>query len=325
MANARVLTLQDDDIDFAGYMLMTDAEHKVRAVNSYRQDLHDEARGISEWGRVAYLPWGKTREWFQFRPGEVSLWVGFNGHGKSLMVGEVGMSLMAQGEVVLVLSFEMKPRRSLARMLRQWAGRKLDQVGGGEVDAFVDWCEGKLWMYDQQGTVDPKKVIAVVRWAIDKLGVTQVVIDNLGKTVKSEEDYDGQKAFTDICTVIGRDTNAHVHIVHHSRKQLNEAEPPRKQDSKGSGAVVDQVDNFFSVWKNKPKMEAKQRGDISKDQEPDAILLIDKQRNGEGWEGKIGLAFHYAAQQFIDPATYQPLDFTTPWPHAAKHSHGMRV
>lgn len=319
------VTLKDDDINFAAYMRMTDAQHKVRPVNDYRQDLQDEVRGVSEWGRVCYLPWRKTRDWFQFRPGEVSLWLGFNGHGKSLLVGQVALSLMGQGEIVLILSFEMKPRRTLARQLRQWGGRKLDTMGVGDVDQFVDFCEGKLWLYDQQGVVDPAKVLAVVRWAIEHKGVTQVVLDNLAKTVKGEEDYDGQKEFVDHCTVIGRDTDAHIHIVHHPRKQLNEAEPPRKQDAKGTGAITDQVDNFFSVWKNKAKIEANQRGDISKSQEPDAILLIDKQRNGEGWEGKIGLAFHYGSQQFIDTSESAPIDFGTPWPHANKYSHGMAV
>jgi twinkle protein len=315
MANADRLILQPDDMDFAAYMSMTDAAHKVRAVNDYRKDLGDEVQGISEWGRQSFLPWPKMRDKFAYRPGEVTVYVGINGHGKSLVMGQIAMSQMAQGEVVLIFSFEMKPRRTLARMLQQWGGDKLAALGLGDVDAFVDWCENKLWLYDQQGMVDAHKLIGVAQWAIDNLGVTHIVWDNLAKVVKGEDSYDAQKEFVDRLTVISRDKNVHNHLLHHPKKLLDESQPPRKFDLKGSGAITDQPDNVISIWKNKPKIEALQRGDMSKAQEPDGLMIIDKQRNGESWEGKLALAFHYASQQLIEPHEYAPLDFRTPFPH----------
>lgn len=32
-----------------------------------------------------HLPWPKTHDNLRFRPGEVSLWMGINGHGKSML------------------------------------------------------------------------------------------------------------------------------------------------------------------------------------------------------------------------------------------------
>jgi twinkle protein len=314
------VTVQEDDVDFAAYMHMTDHEHKVRAVNDYRQDLLDEVAGKSEWGKVSYLPWLKLRDLFAYRPGEVSVYVGFNGHGKSLVVGQIMLSQMAQGEIVLVISLEMKPRRTLARKLRQFVGRRLDQIHGWEVDQFVDWCEGKLWLYDQQGMVDQQKIIAVIRWAIEHRGVTHVVVDNLAKMCKSEEDMDGQKFFVDALCTIARDTSTHMHLVVHPRKNVNEEQPPRKMDIRGSSTISDAPDNVFCIYKNKPKIEARQRNDPSKDHEPDGLVVIDKQRNGE-WEGRLGLAFHVSSQQLIQTDSYCPQDYKTPFPHREKAGH----
>ncbi len=55
-----------------------------------------------------------------------------------------------------------------------------------------------------------------------------------------------------------------------------------------SGSISDQVDNVFCVWKNKD--EKRNPGD-------DALLIVDKQRNGE-WEGRIALSFDPEAQGF---------------------------
>jgi twinkle protein len=320
----KTLTLIDDEIDFAAYMELTDNDHKIKKAKSWRDDLVEETKGIAVWNKGSKLPWAKHEKLLQFRPGEVTLWFGFNGGGKSLINGNAILSQAAQGEVCLICSFEMKPRKTLARMLRQWVGRRLDQITEAEVDAFLDWCEGKIYVYDQTGTADWRKVTAVLKWAADKKKVTVATVDNLMKCVKHDEDYEGQKTFTDTLTAVARDKNIHVHLIHHPRKQEDESRPPRKMDSRGAGAVIDLVDNILIVWKNKPKLEARERGDISKDKEPDALLICDKQRHGE-WEGRIQLNFHWNSQQYIEYGTNPCLDFATPFPHKQKLVHGYHL
>ena len=75
-------------------------------------------------------------------------------------------------------------------------------------------------------------------------------------------------------------------------KKQDESHKPNKYDYKGTGAITDQVDNVISVWRNKVKEKKREAGarDYSVD-DPDALLICDKQRNGE-WEGNIGLWFH---------------------------------
>jgi twinkle protein len=86
------------------------------------------------------------------------------------------------------------------------------------------------------------------------------------------------------------------------RKGSDEKSIGGKFDLKGSGSITDQADNVFIVWKNKEKAQLVAENPHYFDREvPDAVLVCEKQRNGE-WEGKLKLWFDYKSQQFIEEA-----------------------
>lgn len=304
-----------DDIDFSLYETETEAKQKVKAASIWVQELIDRIRNPVHTKR-ALMPWRKTHSLIQFRPGEVTIWGGANGQGKSLVTGQVGLGLCAQGEKVCIASFEMKPIKTLERMGRQWSGENPDHPAfrGSDkateylidvYEQFRDWTDGKLFLYDQQGTVNAKQVCAVARFCAVEKGVTHFFVDSLMKCVAGEDDYNGQKAFVDELTAIARDHQIHIHLVHHIKKPPNEDHKPNKYDYKGSGAITDQVDNVISVWRNKTKEKARESGKTVNEAEPDALLICDKQRNGE-WEGQIGLWFHRDSQQYVGNAGDEP-------------------
>lgn len=310
-----------DEIDFALYERETDAKQKVRPAALYVQELIDRIKSPVQQKRIV-MPWRKTHGLIQFRPGEVTVWGGSNGAGKSLVTGQIVLSLCAQDERVCVASFEMKPQKTLERMGRQWSTyNPNDPAFSGNEDArrqfidlyeqFRDWTDGKLWLYDQQGTVTASQVCAVVRYCAKEKGITHFVIDSLMKCVAAEDDYNGQKMFVDELTAIARDHGIHVHLVHHIKKPADENHKPNKYDYKGTGAITDQVDNVISVWRNKKKERELQAGKKVSEGEPDTLLICDKQRNGE-WEGIIGLWFHHESQQFIAAHGDEPLSLYLP-------------
>lgn len=315
-------TITDDEIDFETYMHVTDHQQKVRAASTYVQALMDRVNSpVRE--KQLYMPWGKTKNLLQFRPGEVTVWGGENGSGKSLITGQVALSLCAQDEKVGLASFEMKPTKTLERMGRQWTGFNLndplilcDPVERRELMAkyteFMQWTDNKLWMYDQQGTVSWKQVCAVTRYCAKELGITQFFVDNLMKCVAGEDDYNGQKAFVGELCAIAQDENIHVHLVHHVKKPTADNAEPSKYDFKGSGAITDQVDNVIAVWRNKKKERATQTKKPVFDTDPDAKLIVDKQRNGEGWEGAIYLWYDQASSQFLAGNKHKPMEFFNP-------------
>jgi twinkle protein len=163
-----------------------------------------------------------------------------------------------------------------------------------------------LWLYDQQGTVTTRQVCAVVRYCAKERGITHFFVDSLMKCVSGEDDYNGQKQFVDELTSIARDHGIHIHLVHHIRKPTDESHKPTKYDYKGSGAITDQVDNVISVWRNKAKEKKRDEDKQVDEKEPDALLICDKQRNGE-WEGSIGLWFDRASMQYVGGPGDEPL------------------
>jgi twinkle protein len=290
----------DDDIDFDAYMKETDCDHKVRPASSYADDVVAYYHTQNPEMLGATLPWPKTQGCVRIRPGEVSVWGGYNGHGKSLVLGQVINHFGNIGQKTCIASLEMKPHLTLARMCRQQSGA----IPSPEfIREFHRDTNGKLWLYDQQGVVKGDRMLAVIRYAVDKFGITQFVIDSLMKCGLAEDDYNGQKHFIDNLCAIARDTNAHIHLVHHSRKGKDEFSPPGKHDMKGTGAIIDQVDNLFIVWRNKKKEEAKQAGAMGYSGEADALISVEKQRNGE-WEGKFNFWFDPAGRGLVETLIY---------------------
>lgn len=313
--------IRPDEIDFAAYIRETEAKQKVRPASEYVDEIIDALWGDKK-DPMAYMPWDKTHNHIQFRPGEVTLWAGINGHGKSLVTGQVALSLMGQSEKVCIASFEMKPRKTLERMARQWSTNapfsefdtpETIETAKDIYRQFGEWTDRKLWLYDQQGTVDAETVLGVARYCAKELRITHIFIDSLMKCVRGEDDYNGQKEFLDELCSLARDCMVHVHLIHHIKKLSSEDQQPGKYDAKGSGSISDQVDNFISVWRNKPKERDREAGKLVSPETPDAFLICDKQRNGE-WEGRIGLWFDKASQQFMGSHDAEPVTFEN-FPH----------
>lgn len=288
--------------DLAPYLDDPDEAPKLRPASDFCDAVIDRFYGDNAI-QGARLPWAKAEFSIAFRPGEVTLWLGMNGHGKSLLLGQLMLWWMTHGDKSCLASFEMKPEVSLQRMCRQAA-----QCAEPTID-FIRrmhrWTDGKLWMYDQQGTVKAERVLSVCRYFADQIKGQHVVIDSLMKCGIDEDAYNRQKWFIDELTAIARDKKIHIHLVHHSRKLEDEKKPPGKMDAKGTGAITDQVDNCITVWRNKRKEREVQAGKF--DEGPDAMMIVDKQRNGE-WEGAIALWFHKQSQQYVPLSNNRPMD-----------------
>ncbi|MDV2115339.1 AAA family ATPase [Alcaligenes faecalis] len=307
----QIQIITPDSFDFKAYMAESEPQVKVLSADAWRGAL---VRSVREGDKIigAKLPWAKTHDHLRFRGGEVTLWQGINGHGKSQLLGQAAMWFAAQGERVCVASFEMRPLSTLKRMLRQFAMNATP--GETAANALMDWAQDKFWLYDQMGSVKPEMIYAVIRYGATKLAIKHFIIDSLMKCVRGEDDHNGQKDFVDMLTSLARDLDIHIHVVHHVRKSDSEDSIPGKFDSKGTGAVTDQVDQMLTVWRNKKKEKTVEKllragehvpDDISG--KPDAMLVCDKNRHGE-WEGSVALWFHPESLQYTPDSRNIPLD-----------------
>jgi twinkle protein len=242
-----------------------------------------------------------------FREGEVTLWGGVNGHGKSLLTGQVALQLVEQKVSVAIMSFEMSPERTLMRMLRQKSlGR--DKIAVEDVDPFLKYLDPYMVLLNYRGSITPEIVLGATVVANRDFGVTHVFIDNLMKVVRGEDDYNSQKDFVEECCTLAQTLNIHIHLIHHVRKGKDEDEDVGKFSFKGSGSIVDQVDNAILIQRNRKKERDRESGSMgfSADSETgDSILRIVKQRNGD-FEGQVPLWFDPATTAFCKDVNRVP-------------------
>ena len=308
--------LTDDDIDFNSYMAMTEYETRVKDMRLTIDELIEEVNHPPV-DKSTLMPWPTAADSFSFRPGEVTVWAGSNGGGKSLMTGQVALGLIKQKQKICIASFEMKPKMTAKRMVRQFAGKSLESNNYVQIPReqkieallrFKTFIANNMYVYDQQGTVDAKRIEALVWHCATKLEIDHVFIDSLMKCVPGEDAYNDQKNFVDKLTSLARDHDIHIHLVHHIRKLSNEEVRPSKSDLRGSSAITDQVDNVLIVHRNKRKEHARESGKDYDEMDPDAYLMCEKQRNGEG-EPWFDLWYHKDSQQFLDRRNGMPMAF----------------
>lgn len=294
------MQLIPDSIDLSAYLEPANPGERVVPASKFFEQVRDEfLNPVAASG--ARSPWPKADALVRFRPAEVSLWIGVNDSGKSLVTSQVALGLCQQDERACIASLEMPPRKTMFRMTRQAAGTNDPPLPFQR--KFFGWTDGRLWIFDHVGQVDPARIIAVIRYCGDRLKITHFFLDSLMRCVRGEDDYNGQKDFvTDLCAV-AQETGVHVHLIHHTKKPADDTHRPNRFDAKGSGAISDQVDNVFTVWRNKPKERALENERLEEaareewEAKFDALWICDKQRHGE-WEGSIGLWFNARSMSF---------------------------
>lgn len=267
-------------------------------------------------------PWAKVGDNLRFRHSELTVWVGWSGHGKSLVINHLAAVSLARGDRWCIASMEMPPARTLWRMVRQLTGQ--DKPTAEYVKHAMAWLGDKLWLFDLLGTAKVDRMLEVFGYAARRYEIRQFVVDSIAKCGLAEDDYNGQKAIVERLTEFSHRHKSHVHLVSHARKGSDEHTPPGKMDVKGTGAITDLADNVITVWRNKRKEEKRAEAeaagcaiDPATADKPDASLLVSKQRH-TGWEGDIWLWFDQKSLQYLERANHAPrsyLEISQPKPY----------
>lgn len=252
----------------------------------YKQFYPDpEDRGI----KIALLTGRSKEQSFEVRPGEVSIWTGISGHGKSTFLKDVFMDLIHNDQKCMIASFEMKPEKIVKTMFKSAFGREI--LTPSEIDAALEQVGSQIFFCDRIGSISPKELLEMMEFAHCRHGVTQFMIDSLMRVDGLEEDYPAQGDFMNKLSSFVKDFPSHVHIVCHPRKTSEDA-TPSGNDIKGSTLLRANCDNIFSVSRNFKKERAKAEGkEVDEDEdgpEWDARVTVEKDRE----EGDFKV-FHY--------------------------------
>lgn len=274
---------------------------RIKPVTDYTDDLKKRVKQRGAWGDTTGFH--KIRDYFRFRPREMTIWTGFKGHGKSLALSQVLLHLIQQKRRVFICSPEFHPVELLYRMLVQLIGN--DDPSEEEATLMLELMTEFLWIYDVQQSLKPNDVPALLRYVAENIHCDHMVIDSLMKCGIAPDDYAKQKQLVDQIQSVAHQYPTHIHLVAHARKGNDDRKPAALHDVKGASEIADMAENVLSVWRNKPK----EKGELKDpDLEPDAMLVVEAQRNCSGWIGTTPLYFNKDAMTFFefgfDPGSY---------------------
>ena len=285
---------------------------ELRRGSEYPQGIKDRIRPPDGIYPGYESPWPKSKDKIRFRPSELSVWTGINGHGKTQFIGHLMLGLMKQGARVCIASFELKPVVLLTRLTLQATGMK--EPSEEYIDCISEWFNDKLWVIDLTGTANSERLIEVFTYARQRYGIDTFVIDSFAKLDMANDDFKGQKILMNKLCDFKNNYDCHVHLVVHPRKGIDESRPPGKIDVKGSGDITDLADNTFTVWRNKEKEAVinkinKNLSLSQKEEEklsmPDCLWSCDKQRDGD-WEGTLSFWYHAPSFQYLSSEDEKP-------------------
>ena len=256
------------------------------------------------------LPFGKIGGKLLFRPGEMSIWTGPSGSGKSQLLSHAMVAMGAQGARACIASLEMAPRQLLRRMVKQ--SGNIDRPPEPYIREIMGWMNEWLWVLAVVGKSGAEAILEVFEYARCRYGCDVFVIDSLMRLGIGSEDYEGQEKAVYGLVTWATERGVHLHLVAHARKADRAATGvPELEDIKGASEIGANAFNIVAVWRNrkledeiKKNVDAAERGDETAkvklaelEEKPAVILNIAKQRNGD-WEGKCGLWFSQETYQY---------------------------
>ena len=188
--------------------------------------------------------------------GELSIWSGGNGSGKSTFLSQLALETISRGFNVAMFSGELTSNRAKSWLQLQAAGRAHTRLSDNGVsyyvpkckaDAIDAWAADKLWIYNNQYGIKVNSVIDDFVRHIEQHQTDVVIIDNLMSLDLTEirgEKYDRQTTLVLTLSEFAKKYNVHIHFVCHPRKPVGFL---RKSDISGSADLTNAADNVFMM------------------------------------------------------------------------------
>ena len=250
------------------------------------------------------LPFDRASQ-LRFRGGEVSIWSGASGSGKSQILSACIVHWFSGGSKVCLASLEMAPAQTLRRMVKQVGNLQGDRPTERYARACIEWLDDGLWLVDRVGKLTVDELLDVFIYARERYGCDQFVVDSMMRLGLEADDYVGQEKLMYRMVDWSIDSGCHLHVVAHSRKSFGGSGVPGTEDIKGAAEIGWNAFNIISIWRNR-LLEQDIADESTSEEEreklkntPGVIMHVSKQRNGD-WEGKVALHFSQNNYQYRD-------------------------
>ena len=243
-----------------------------------------------------------------FAPGEVSVWSGVNGSGKSNFLLQECLEFASQRVKTMLFSGEMKASTLKDMACKMCVGKDgLKQYENFWVikdehskELASSWLSKYLLLYKNDATTEANEMTQAIRYAVSQ-GCKMIVLDNLmtlDLRSLDRDKYEAQSMFAKMLATLAKELDIHIHIVMHPRKVTGFL---RKEDISGSADLTNAVDNVFIVHRVnqdfKNRIQEFDKTAASTFGQFDNIIETCKNRR-YGYQGFIGLFFHPETKTF---------------------------
>lgn len=249
-----------------------------------------------------------------FNPGELSVWSGSNGSGKSSMLSQMALECVNEKFRCALFSGELDGDRVMDWISLQAAGKKYVECTQYENYYTVPseirlritkWLDGKLFIYNNDYGNNAVKVLKAVRDCIIKNNINTVIIDNLmalDMVSIDGEKYDRQSSLVKTMCSLAKKYSVHIHFVAHPRKSISFL---RKTDISGSADLTNAADNVFIVHRVGTDFKKATQQDLGfKDDNPmycySNVVEICKNRDLGVQDAFIGTYFEKESKRFLN-------------------------
>uniref|UniRef100_A0A8B9IRZ6 Twinkle mtDNA helicase n=1 Tax=Amazona collaria TaxID=241587 RepID=A0A8B9IRZ6_9PSIT len=232
------------------------ASHK--SIVSFRQ-LREEVFGeLANSEQVAGVKWARFPELNKLlkghRRGELTVFTGPTGSGKTTFISEYALDLCMQGVCTLWGSFEISNVRLAKIMLTQFATQRLDD----KLELYDEWADRfedlPLYFMTFHGQQNIKAVIDTMQHAVYMYDITHVVVDNLqfmmGYEHLSVDRLAAQDYIIGAFRKFATDNTCHITLVIHPRKEDDEKEL-QTASIFGSAKASQEADNVLILQDRK--------------------------------------------------------------------------
>ena len=242
-----------------------------------------------------------------FLYGDVTVWTGKRGEGKSTLLSQIMLDAVDDGKNVCSYSGELQADRFQFWTDLQAAGKPhiksyVDEKSGKTKyytepetrKKIHDWYDRKYWLYDNSVAMEKEdaSILKVFEIAAKRYDCRVFLVDNLmtadyGRTTDSDF-YRQQSRFVGQLVDFAKRHNGHVHLVAHPRKEQGELSA---ESVSGSGDITNRPANVITVARKE-----KQRDGC------DVIIDIKKNR-WEGIKGHIMLDYCEVSHRLFESST----------------------
>lgn len=246
-----------------------------------------------------------------FYAGQLSLWTGERGRGKSTLLGQILLEAIDQNAVVCAYSGELDKHQFKSWVSVQAAGpdhvgvyedretgRKLSAIPESVQRRIDDWWDNKFFLYDVgcASSHSEDSILQTFENAARCYGASVFLVDNvmtIGLKRAREGDYfRAQSNFAGRLVQFAKQAGVHVHLVAHPRKADKARKHLISDDIGGSGDLPNRADNVFSLEADTQEV----RGERI----PVTVLSCLKNRMFGGTK-RIALRFDVKSRRFYRP------------------------